>query len=361
MSVIDRALKAAQREKSRLDAESGRQFAPVLVRIRTPRRQTPRRVYVLGGVGVVAVALAAGLWLRGAASDPLPDVPPLTSTILSEALTSRAPSTPEPRPATQPATRSVAAVDAIRPDTAAQEVVAGADAPTPPTPPTRDRIVIQRVEPAGPAARQAGTLRISVDPPAAVRNAGATALFEQAIAAHRSGNVAQARSLYERVLGITPNDADALNNLAVLLTADREPERALSLLRRAVAVAPANAGAWNNMGSVLRERGLRAEAIDAFRRALAIDQGHQGARIGLAQLFVASGEVTQARRLLEEALALNPRLAEGHYTLGQVLEAQGDRAGAIASYSAFIRHAPPRLAGHVELVRRHLDALADAR
>lgn len=358
MSVIDRALKAAQREKSRLDAESGRQFAPVLVRIRTPRRQTPRRVYVLGGVGVVAVALAAGLWLRGATSDPLPDVPPLTSTILSEALTSGAASPPEPRPVTPPATRSVSTVDAIRPDTAAQEVLADAKAPAPPA---RDRIVIQRVDPAEPAARQAGTLRISVDAPSTPRNPGATALFEQAIAAHRSGDVARARSLYERVLEITPNDADALNNLAVLLTADREHEGALSLLRRAVAVAPANAGAWNNMGSVLRERGLRTEAVDAFRRALAIDAGHQGARIGLAQLFVASGELAQARKLLEQALALNPRLAEGHYTLGQVLEAQGDRAGAMASYSAFIRYAPPRLAGHVELVRRHLDALADAR
>jgi len=53
----------------------------------------------------------------------------------------------------------------------------------------------------------------------------------------------------------------------------------------------------------------------------------------------------------------NPANVEAQYTLGQVLEQQGDRAGAIRAYTAFTRIAPTSLADHVERVRRRIDAL----
>jgi Tfp pilus assembly protein PilF len=190
------------------------------------------------------------------------------------------------------------------------------------------------------------------------RQSDAATLLAEAIAAHRAGDLALARALYERVLLIAPNDADALNNLGVLFSGDREFDRALNLLGRAAAVAPRNAGIWNNIGAALREQGHGSEAVAAFQHALAIDPQHQGAKIGLAQQFLLIGSAPQARALLEEVLSANPTLPEAQYALGQALELQGDRAGAIRAFSAFMRLAPARLAAHVERVRRHVDSLS---
>jgi tetratricopeptide (TPR) repeat protein len=163
--------------------------------------------------------------------------------------------------------------------------------------------------------------------------------------------------LYERVLTLVPNDPDALNNLGVLLSGDGEFDRALGLLRRAATIAPRNAGTWSNIGTALREQGRSNDAIAAFRHALTIDPTHQAARVGLAQQYLAISALAPAKELLDQALATNPDLAEAQYTLGQVLELQGDRAGAIRAYSTFIRVAPARLSGHAERVRQHLETL----
>ena len=202
-----------------------------------------------------------------------------------------------------------------------------------------------------------GALDIAVESP---RDAEAARLFSDAVAAHRAGALDVARPLYERVLAIVPGDADALNNLGVILSGEREFDRALELLRRGAAAAPRNAGIWNNIGAALREQGKADEAISAFRQALGLDPNHTGARVGLAQQYVATNEPALARDVLMDVLRSHPALPEAHYTLGQAHEQLGDRAAAVASYSAFIRVAPARLASHVELVRRRVDALSNA-
>jgi tetratricopeptide (TPR) repeat protein len=185
-------------------------------------------------------------------------------------------------------------------------------------------------------------------------------LFGEAVAAHRAGDLPAARSLYERVLILAPNDADALNNLGVLLSAQRDFNRALDVLRRAASISPGNAGIWNNIGTVLRQQDRSSDAIAAYRHALILDPKHQGAMVGLAQQYLAISAPAQARVLLEDVVAMNPMLAEAQYTLGQVLELQNDRAGAIRAYLAFVKLAPATLADYVEPVRRRVDALSRA-
>ena len=356
MSLIDQALKAAQREKSRLDEESGRPFAPVLVRLRTQPRQTIDRTHILLASGVVVTIVAAALWLRSTRDAPLPSVPPVTSTILTEAIASdsvrlqgsaanRAPlpltdsSRLVPVPSTPPSETQVAEIPADAPVAESGGAVSESE----------DEPV--RAEPTPPP----GTLRISVEQPG---NTTTSQLFAQAIAAHRAQDFPRARTLYERLLARAPSDGDALNNLGVILSMERDYDRAYALLRRAVTVAPRNAGAWNNIGNLLREQGKAGEAITAFRQALLIDQRHQGAKVGLAQQYLATNALPQARQLLEDVLGANPGLPEAHYTLGQVLEQLGDRVGAVESYRSFVRFAPERLAPHVELVRRRVDLLS---
>ena len=372
MSVIIDAVRAAQREKARREGDAGNTAAPVFVRLRAQHRARFNRSYIIVGTALVsALAIGAFVWVRVAADDALPSVPPVTTAILSDALAD-----------TAAAARSVIQ-QAARPDSARNTVVASPR--TEPTPSGANRAQNTRVagapaaastqQPATTTARRqpsetvqdvpdvrritrAGTLDIAVEAP---RNSEAARLFSEAVAAHRAGALDVARPLYERVIAIAPNDGDALNNLGVILSGERQFDRALELLRRATTVAPRNAGAWNNIGAVLREQGNSAEAISAFRQSLAIDPAHHGARVGLAQQYLATNAPQMARDLLTDVLKSHPSLPEAHYTLGQVHEQLGDRAAAIASYSAFIRYAPARLTQHIELVRRRVDMLAGTR
>ena len=371
MSLIDQALKAAQQEKSRLEAESGRPSAPVLVRLRTQPRQGVSRNVLFAGTGAVVTVAVAILWLNSTNEAPLPSVPPVTSTILTEALASD--TARVPKVVLQDRSRSSIADSAASVPPRTGRVVAAAEpsfdesaAPVATAPDDQEDVrplavaeqpSVERRSPREPRARQAGTLRISVEQ---TRTVDATRLFAQAIAAHRAQDLPRARSLYEQLLAISPNDADALNNLGVIFSTERQFDRAEALLRRAVSISPQNAGAWNNIGALMREQGNADEAIAAFRQALAIDPQHQGARVGLAQQYLATHALAQSRELLEDVLRVSPALPEAHYTLGQVLELQGDRVGAVTSYSAFIRFAPSRLASHVELVRRRVEALSTA-
>ena len=364
MSLIDQALKAAQREKARLDEESGRPFAPVFVRLRAQPRQAIDRNHVLLASGVVVMIVAAVVWLRSIRETPLPNVPPVTSTILTEAIASdrvrlqgaaenrsQPPIVDSSRPA--PVLPSRTGETRVAERASAANELAEDVADTAHAGDASERVLEEgsRAEP----PERPGTLRISVEQPA---NSTASQLFAEAIAAHRAQDFPRARALYERLLARAPGDPDALNNLGVILTMERDYDRAYELLRRAVTAAPRNAGAWNNIGNLLREQGKTGEAITAFRQALAIDPGHQGAGVGLAQQYLATNALSQARERLEDVLRANPALAEAHYTLGQVLERQGDRAGAVAAYGSFIRFAPERLTAHVDLVRRRLELLS---
>lgn len=366
MSLIDQALRTAQREKDRLDEESGRPVAPVLVRLRAQPRAPIDRNLILLVSGTLVTIVAAALWLRSTREAPLPNVPPVTSTILTEAIASdsvrlQGEATGRARPASDSAlvasafTPRYAEAPLVERSTATN--IASSDRAGPVADAAAGPVAAEQVDENLPesAEEPRGTLRISVAQP---RNSEASELFAEAIAAHRAQDLARARTLYERVLARSPSDADALNNLGVILSNERDYDRAYILLRRAVTVAPENAGAWNNLGNLLREQGKSRDAIAAFRQALTLDPRHQGAKVGLAQQYLAMNALFQAREILEDVLRANPALAEAHYTLGQVLEQQGDRIGAVASYNSFIRFAPERLATHVELVRRRVDLLS---
>jgi Tfp pilus assembly protein PilF len=360
MSVIIDALKANQRERARRESRSSTpETAPVLVPLRSsgPARVGNQRLLQLAVAGVIVIGGAAfGAWqLQN--KPVLPAVPPVTSTILAEAL---ADSGRESKVATKIAAvppraarvDSSAATARSRVRTDVQRVAIA--------PPPRDTSAVPQGHPramaaAGDTAVGPRRLRVAVD---RASQPVVAELFAEAVAAQRAGDVANARRLYDSVLVLVPNDADALNNQGVLLLSQREMGRSMELLRRAAAIAPRKADIWNNIGTVYREQGKRDDAVGAFRQALSLDPQHPGAKIGLAQEYIAISSYAQARLLLEEVVGTHPQLSEAHYILGQLLERLQDRAGAVVAYEAFIRSAPPRLADYVDLVKRRVEALA---
>lgn len=365
MSLILDALKTSQREKERRES-GGMPPARLVVPLRSrPRRDVTWR-HFLGG-GVLMLMVVAGVWAayRRVGATTKEAGAPFRSSV----------------PATMQMGSALLPRDTVAHDRAQSraEGVASATLPQPetrlrntdtltPSPSveiahsrsTRDAAVVaaRPMQPMAAATRAPadnGRLRIAIEQPRAYE---AARFFTIGVAAQRAGDLDAARGAYERLLALSPNDVDALNNLGVLLGAQREYDRAEQVLRRAVRLAPRNAGAWSNLGTVLSQSGRTPEAIAAFQQALDIDPLNSGARVNLAQQHLAIGASRRARELLEEAVATSPQLAEAQYTLGQACEAQQDWGCAIRAYEAFVRVAPARMAADVERVRQRVQALS---
>ncbi len=170
-------------------------------------------------------------------------------------------------------------------------------------------------------------------------------LYAQAHACHRSGNLAQAETLYGRILAADPAHFPARHMLGVLAAQAGRVDEALELIAGALARNPDDAGALVNFGNVLCLKGRFEEAAASYERALSLrpdadvfkSRGHalQGA-----------GRLTEALASYRQALALNPSDVQSLYKQGVVLGELGRIDEAMASYDRVLALEP-----------RHVEAL----
>jgi Flp pilus assembly protein TadD len=93
---------------------------------------------------------------------------------------------------------------------------------------------------------------------------------------------------------------------------------------------PANAQAHNNLGVVLERQGNLLAASDSYRRATELKQDFAEAHHNLGAVLQQQGRDDQAIACWRRAVRLKPTLAAAHQNLGKVLAGQGrfDEAGA---------------------------------
>jgi len=71
--------------------------------------------------------------------------------------------------------------------------------------------------------------------------------FNQGLALHRQGKMAEAESIYREILQGQPNHFDALHMLGVIALHTRRIERAVDLIRQAIGLNASVAAAHNNL------------------------------------------------------------------------------------------------------------------
>lgn len=135
------------------------------------------------------------------------------------------------------------------------------------------------------------------------------------VTSHRTGDLAQAESLYRQVLAA---DAD-------------------------------NADAWHLLGLVAHARGQFAEAIQMIERAIQLDGREPGFHQHLAEVHRSLGQFAQAEACCRQALQLNPAMAQAHNTLGLAQAARGLFELAAESYRQAIAGDPNFAAAHNNL------------
>src|SRR3954468_8387500 len=135
-------------------------------------------------------------------------------------------------------------------------------------------------------------------------NGPAGDLLARALAHHREGRLAAADAIYQHILAVDPNHADALRLAAMVAHESGDQTRALALVDRAVARRP-DADAYYARGVVKRQSDPDGAVAD-FRQAAAANQQHPQALAQLGLLLLTAEAWDEAAATLERAAAIDP-------------------------------------------------------
>ena len=109
-------------------------------------------------------------------------------------------------------------------------------------------------------------------------------IMERAVQAQAFGDLDHARALYDRVIAIQPDYAEAWNRRATVFLAQENYSEALRDVNEALRLEPRHFGAWGGLGAVLERLGSKDEAVSAYEKALEIYPLFPSAKRGITRI-----------------------------------------------------------------------------
>jgi tetratricopeptide (TPR) repeat protein len=186
--------------------------------------------------------------------------------------------------------------------------------------------------------------------------------LQSAVAAHQTGDLAQARRLYKTALAAAPENFDALHLLGLVESDLGQHAEAARLIGRALRLRANWAPVHTNLGNVLAKAGRTEEALASYDRALTLDAADVLAWTNRGNALAALGQAEAALASHDKALALAPGNAEAQYNRAAVLDALERPEEALAAYDRAIANAPDYADAHFNRgnTLMKLDRLEDA-
>jgi protein O-GlcNAc transferase len=191
-----------------------------------------------------------------------------------------------------------------------------------------------------------------------------TEALRQAIAAHQSGQLAQADRQYAAVLTLDERNFDALHLLGLVRWQQGRNDEAARLIGEALRVDPGSAEACSNLGIVLEALGRSEEALAMYDRALALNPNYAKALCNRGDAMRTLGRFEDALKSYDCAIAIAPQLVEAQMNRGVTLRVLGRAEQALACYDRILAARPNFPEAHfnrgnaLQALERHGEALA---
>jgi tetratricopeptide (TPR) repeat protein len=187
-------------------------------------------------------------------------------------------------------------------------------------------------------------------------------LFARATQAHQQGRLDIAAALYQQLLAVQADHAEAHHLLGVILGQQGDYAAAAHHIQRALTLAPYNPIYHNNLGEVWRRAQRLPEAAEAYRRAIQLQPGFAQAHYHLGNVLKLLGELDEAIAHYQQALQQRPDQVEVHYNLGNAYLEQGRYKSAMACYEKAIQLNPnhPEAHNNLGVTRREWDQFDEA-
>jgi tetratricopeptide (TPR) repeat protein len=161
------------------------------------------------------------------------------------------------------------------------------------------------------------------------------ALLDQAVGWHGQGRLAEAETLYLKILTAEPGHAGTRHMLGVLRAQQGRHVEALALIAPVVAADPRDALALANLGNVLKALERLEEALEAYDRSLALNPDYPPAHLHRGNVLQLLLRYDQALESYNRFLGFAPDHAEAWSDRGSALQNLGRLEEALESF----RHA----------------------
>jgi predicted O-linked N-acetylglucosamine transferase (SPINDLY family) len=166
----------------------------------------------------------------------------------------------------------------------------------------------------------------------------AAAAYQRALALHQLGRLDDARTGYQRVLQLQPQNAAALNLLGIIALQTNDPLSAVEWMGKALDLDPRNVMAYVNRGSAYSMLNQHAAAVACYDKAIELDPESN------ASPFYNRGNALQqlkqydaAIASYDQAIALESDLdGDAYFGRGTALMALDQPAAAVASFDQAI-------------------------
>ena len=152
------------------------------------------------------------------------------------------------------------------------------------------------------------------------------------IALYNQGNLAQAVEQAEPLTEDYQTSFLLWNILGVTKNALGLFVEAQQALWRAIEIKPDYADAYNNMGKALKDQGKLEEAIASYQKALKIKPDYAAAYNNMGNALKDQGKLEEAIASYRKALKIKPDHALAYNNMGNALKYQGKLEEAIAAY-----------------------------
>ncbi|MGB9690702.1 MAG: tetratricopeptide repeat protein [Candidatus Sumerlaeaceae bacterium] len=166
------------------------------------------------------------------------------------------------------------------------------------------------------------------------------ALYNLASRLADQGQLAEAISMYERILVVDPYYAAAYTNLILLNDKLGRRDQVQMYAAAALELPPNCAENFLARGHGLLALGKAREAVESFRAAIHGLPEDAPAHNSLGMAYLALGDLAHAKEAFQRAIELNPRLIPARMNLGNLLLKVGDRKAAQVEYEAILQIAP---------------------
>jgi len=164
--------------------------------------------------------------------------------------------------------------------------------------------------------------------------------LEEAVKLHSAGNIQQAKTIYQKIIQVDPNQADALHLLGVIHHQTGEPESAANLIKKAISIKLKFAAAHNNLGNVLMVLKQSEEALKHFQQAVLIEPNFFDAHNNIGNLLCGLEKFEVAISYYKTALAINPNNPQAYNNLGNALSEIGNLNEAIGNFNKALEIQP---------------------
>jgi tetratricopeptide (TPR) repeat protein len=187
-------------------------------------------------------------------------------------------------------------------------------------------------------------------------------LFQSSLAQayFRSGKLAEAVEMLERVVATQPNSFQAFSDLGAAYQESGLLERAIEAYRRSIELNPDLAVVHFNLGTACKQLGGTADAIACVEKAVVMDASKANYSATLAGYYLEAREPEAALRACRACLSVAPRNLMALTFLSIALERLGDRESAarIVDFDRLIQTTQIVAAEGYESISAFNDALA---